>query len=74
VHADASIRAGLLDGDEAIEQALDPKRRTYVHVVRGALDVNGQRLSAGDALGIEGEASLRLARGEDAEVLVFDLE
>jgi quercetin 2,3-dioxygenase len=73
VHADASIRAGLFDGDETLERPLDPARRTYVHVVRGALEVNGQRLSAGDALEIEREPSLRLGRGEDAEVLVFDL-
>ncbi len=44
-----------------------------VHVVRGELEVNGQRLSAGDALEIERERSLRLGRGQDAEVLVFDL-
>jgi redox-sensitive bicupin YhaK (pirin superfamily) len=73
LHADASIRAGLLDADERLEQPLDPARRTYVHLVRGKLEVNGQRLSAGDALEIEREPALRLARGEQAEVLVFDL-
>ncbi len=73
LHADASIRAGQFDGDERVEVALAPSRRTYVHVVRGKLDVNGQRLSAGDALGIERESALHLERGEDAEVLVFDL-
>ena len=73
LNADASIRAGLFDGDERVEQPLDPARRTYVHLVRGKLDVNGHRLGAGDALEIKGEPALRLARGEDAEVLVFDL-
>ncbi len=73
LHADASIRAGLFDGEERLEQPLDPARRTYVHLVRGKLDVNGQRLSAGDALEIEREPELRLTRGEQAEVLVFDL-
>jgi quercetin 2,3-dioxygenase len=73
IHADASISAALVDGSEAIERTLDPKRRTYVQVVRGSLDVNGQRLDAGDAAALTGEPSLRLSHGDAAEVLVFDL-
>jgi redox-sensitive bicupin YhaK (pirin superfamily) len=73
LHADASISAALVDGDEAIECTLDPERRTYVQVVRGSVDVNGQRLDAGDAAALTGESSLRLSRGAAAEVLVFDL-
>lgn len=73
IHADASIEAGLFDGDERAEKRLDPKRLAYVHVARGEIDVNGQRLSAGDAATLDGETVLELARGKDAEVLVFDL-
>ncbi len=73
IHADARLYAGLLDGDESAELALDPARKGYVHVVRGSLDVNGQRLDAGDALLLDGERRIALTRGKDAEVLVFDL-
>ena len=73
IHADASIRAGLFDGDEATELALEPKRLTYVHVARGAIDVNGQMLAAGDAARLQNESLLRLSQGRNAEVLVFDL-
>jgi redox-sensitive bicupin YhaK (pirin superfamily) len=73
IHADAAMRAGLFDGDESAELALDGKRETYVHVARGRIDVNGQTLSAGDAARIRGEDKLELAKGEGAEVLVFDL-
>jgi len=73
LHADAAISAGLIDGAERVERELDPGRRTYVHLVRGSLEVNGQRLAAGDALRMEGEPALILAEGKDAEVLVFDL-
>jgi redox-sensitive bicupin YhaK (pirin superfamily) len=52
---------------------LDPKRLTYVHLVRGHLAVNDQALSAGDAVTLSGETQLRLQDGRDAEVLVFDL-
>jgi redox-sensitive bicupin YhaK (pirin superfamily) len=73
IHADATISAGLFDADENAERALDPKRLTYVHLVRGSLTVNDQVLSAGDAVTLSGETQLRLRDGRAAEVLVFDL-
>ncbi len=73
VHADATVYAGLIDGAESATLALDPARKAYVHLVRGALQVNGQALSAGDAALIEKETALALTDGHDAEVLVFDL-
>jgi redox-sensitive bicupin YhaK (pirin superfamily) len=73
IHADAKLYAGLFDGSERAELALDPARKGYVHLVRGKLDVNGQPLSAGDAVLLEGEGRIALANGADAEVLVFDL-
>ena len=73
IHADASIRAGLFDGDEAAELALDPKRLTYVHVARGVIALNGQTLATGDAAKLQNETVLHLSQGQDAEVLVFDL-
>lgn len=74
IHADASLYAGLFDGAQAAELALDPARKAYVHVVRGELSVNGQALHAGDALRVQGESRLMFNRGQSAEVLVFDLE
>ena len=52
---------------------LPPGRLGYVHLVRGELTVNGQRLSAGDAALLQDEPQLTLAGGQQAEVLVFDL-
>jgi redox-sensitive bicupin YhaK (pirin superfamily) len=73
LHQDARLSAALLDGDERIELPLDARRGTYVHVARGALDVNGTRLAAGDAVMMREEKLLSLAAGNAAEVLVFDL-
>ena len=73
VHADARIYAGLLDGDEHAELSLNPARKTYVHLVRGALEVNGKALKQGDAAMLEAQDTLSLRDGQDAEVLVFDL-
>lgn len=73
IHADARLYAGLFDGNETLDVTLNPQRKTYVHLVRGELQVNGQALKAGDALKLEAESRLLLAAGKDAEVLVFDL-
>ena len=73
IHADARLYAGLFDGAETATLALQPARKAYVHLVRGALTVNGQRLHTGDALAMADEAQVQLADGDQAEVLVFDL-
>ena len=73
IHADARLYAGLFDGGEAASLALDPARKAYVHLVRGQLEINGQRLQAGDAAMLANETGLKLGNGQDAEVLVFDL-
>jgi quercetin 2,3-dioxygenase len=73
IHADASIYAGLFDGAERAELALDPKRLAYVHLARGDISVNGLALSAGDAAKLSGESRLVIDQGRAAEVIVFDL-
>jgi redox-sensitive bicupin YhaK (pirin superfamily) len=73
IHADARLYAGLFDGAEQAELELAPGRIAYVHLVRGALSVNGQDLTTGDALQIRETSRLALTAGHDAEVLVFDL-
>ena len=73
IHANAAIYSGLFDGGQQLTKPLDAARKTYVHLVRGQLDVNGQHLTAGDALKLEAEPALTLSHGVNAEVLVFDL-
>ncbi len=73
IHADASLYAGLFDGNEHASLTLDPARKAYVHLVRGELEANGRHLNAGDALLLENEPTVTLTKGRDAEVLVFDL-
>ena len=73
IHADARLYAGLFDGAEEKHLPLDPQRKSYVQLIRGELQVNGQVLKAGDAAKLLAESDLHLRGGKDAEVLVFDL-
>jgi quercetin 2,3-dioxygenase len=71
LHQDARVYAGLFDGAERAMHELAAGRKAYVHVARGALEVNGERLTAGDAM--KTDEPVAIAKGERAEVLVFDL-
>ena len=73
IHQDAKLYAGLFDGTQSTTLALAPGRRTYVHLARGALSINGSALAAGDAAMLSGAAALTVSGGHQAEVLVFDL-
>jgi redox-sensitive bicupin YhaK (pirin superfamily) len=73
MHADAALYAGLFDGNEAASLTIAQGRKAYVHLIRGALQVNGLALAAGDAALLDHETTIALTHGQDAEVLVFDL-
>jgi quercetin 2,3-dioxygenase len=73
IHQDARIFAGLFDGAEQAALEVEAGRRIYVHVARGSVRANEIELEAGDALQITDSTELRIDRGREAEVLVFDL-
>jgi len=73
INADAKMYAGLFDLEQEAKLDIDPKRKAYVHLIKGKLEVNGHKLTTGDALMIEQEENIVLTNGMGAEVLVFDL-
>lgn len=78
IHADASIYAGLFRKGESASFELAVGRAAWIHVARGAVLVEGEKLEGGDAAAVEGGATSRSisVTGEtddDAEVLLFDL-
>ena len=73
IHADARMYAACFDSSQSAALELDPARKAYVQVLRGALSANGQALGQGDALLMQGENRLVLDQAQAAEVLVFDL-
>lgn len=73
VRQDARVYAGLFNGDEQASITLQSGRYAYVHVATGSIELNGEPLKEGDGVRVREETALHLARGVDAEVLVFDL-
>ena len=65
---------GRVTEGEAVTHVLRPGRRGWVQVVRGAIEVNGQSVSAGDGVAVRDEPELTVrSRADGSEVLVFDL-
>jgi redox-sensitive bicupin YhaK (pirin superfamily) len=73
IHADAAVEAGIFEAGVAWSQPLHPARLAYLHVARGALQVNGQQLGSGDAALLDDVDTLSLLASAEAEVLVFNL-
>ena len=57
-----------------MEHALADGRYAWVQVARGAVNVNGQELKAGDGAAVSKETKLEISGNADgSEVLLFDL-
>ena len=74
VHRDADLYASLLAPGEQVSHSIAGDRMAYLHLVRGAVRVNGVQLETGDGAKIEAEQQLVIAADADSEVLLFDLD
>jgi redox-sensitive bicupin YhaK (pirin superfamily) len=73
IQQDAKLYAALLGAGDTVEFEQQPERRTYVHVIRGKAQVNGQPLASGDAIKLARETKVAIENAENAEILLFDL-
>lgn len=76
IRQDARLLGVLLAAGDVVPLDPDPARRYWLHVAQGEVVAGGDTLSAGDALGLHGEAASLLLRGRGpgtADVLLFDL-
>lgn len=77
VHQDIALYATVLSVDQPLDYALNNERSAYIQVASGEVEINGQRLLAGDALmvdgPVEGVAQLKVKASLPAELLLFDL-
>jgi redox-sensitive bicupin YhaK (pirin superfamily) len=74
IHQDARLYAGIAETGKPIEFEVSQGRHAYLHVVKGAVDLNGVALEAGDGARIVEERALTIVgRRDESEVLMFDL-
>jgi len=73
IHQDARLYVSRLAVRDSLTAELAVGRLGYLHLVCGALTVNGLRLDGGDAAKISDERRLSIAAAEESELLLFDL-
>ena len=75
INQDAQVFVAELDKGDEINYPLDSKRHVWLHVIRGAVTLNGNTLTTGDAAAVEGEEKLVLtgANTEPSEIMLFNL-
>ena len=73
IHQDARMYVSRLAPGQSLSAELAAGRLGYLHLVRGALTVNGQRLDSGDAAKVRDESRLAIGAEGDSELLLFDL-
>jgi hypothetical protein len=74
IHQDVDVYASIPGAGNTVTYALAPKRRAWLQVARGAVELGSQALRAGDGAAITDQATIVIkAMADDAEVLLFDL-
>jgi redox-sensitive bicupin YhaK (pirin superfamily) len=77
VHQDATIYTSKLASGQSVTHTLAPGRRAYLFLIDGELDLNGQKLHAGDQARVTDENELRLSGPSNgtapADFLVLNL-
>jgi len=73
IHQDADLLLSKLEAGQTVKHTLGSNRHAWIHVAEGEVNLNGQKLSAGDAAGVSEESSLEITGVKPAQVLVFDL-
>jgi quercetin 2,3-dioxygenase len=73
VHQDADLYAARLSEGAELVHAPAAGRRVWLQVARGSVEVDGQVLTAGDAMSWIGQAKIAVRAREPGEVLLFDM-
>ncbi len=73
IHQDTLIQCSILLPGETISYSINLKRRCYIQVLRGEVQVSDQRVSVGDGLRLEGETGVTIVAHQESEILLFDL-
>jgi redox-sensitive bicupin YhaK (pirin superfamily) len=73
IHQDLSLSSTVLDAGESIDYGFDGRRRGFLQVVRGTVEIDGEALETGDAVAIVDQQALDIKAKSDAELLLFDM-
>ena len=73
IHQDADLSFAKLASGQKVSQPLAKGRHAWVHIAEGEVELNGTKLSGGDAIGVSEENVLNISATKPSQVLLFDL-
>jgi len=73
IHQDADLWLARLGPGDTVTHSLQSGRHAWLHVAEGEVEVNGQKLGAGDGAAVSDETQLDVKANQASQVLVFDL-
>lgn len=73
VHQDMQLYATILNAGAELTYSAKENRSLYLHVAIGNIEVDGQKLTTGDALMLNGSVELAIKANAESELLLFDL-
>ncbi|KHS98198.1 pirin family protein [Pectobacterium brasiliense] len=73
VFQDMTLWRWALKAQEQSVYQIQADRRVWIQVVRGTVEINGQKAEASDAFAVWDETAISVHASEDSEILLFDL-
>lgn len=73
VYQDMTLWRWALKAQEQSSYQVQTGRRVWIQVVRGQVEINGQRAGESDGFAIWDEETLAVQAAQDSEILLFDL-
>ncbi|MCK9789586.1 pirin family protein [Providencia rettgeri] len=73
IYQDMELWRWALPANETHPHAIADKRVVWIQIVKGNVEVNGQKATTSDGLAIWQETALTIKASEDSEILLFDL-
>ena len=70
---DAAVLVAAVEPDTVVEQAIGEGRHFWLQLARGAIELNGLLLEAGDGAAGAEEGKLKIKGREQADLILFDL-
>ncbi len=73
IHQDVKMFVAKPNEDDELHYRLEAGRGVFLHVARGAIDLNGERLKEADAAEVSETSDIHIKAKADSEIILFDM-
>ena len=73
IHQDVNLLSTEIERDQDLAYSFSGRRRGFMQVVRGTVEIEGETVVEGDAVAMQDQEKLAVRAVEDSELLLFDM-